>query len=40
MELPAMDKVVESNGTGNTVELNSWINSHGGAIATDFCGKH
>ncbi|MGG6232428.1 hypothetical protein ACQYZ7_16670, partial [Tenacibaculum sp. SDUM215027] len=31
------DKTVECDGSGNTVELNAWLASNGGATATDDC---
>jgi len=34
----ANDKTVECDGAGNNGELNTWLNSHGGASATDNCG--
>lgn len=34
---PAANLTVESNGNGNTVERNVWLNNHGGATATDSC---
>ena len=33
----ASDKTVECDGAGNITELNTWLNSHGGASATDNC---
>lgn len=38
IDLAATDMVVESNAQGNIPELNAWLNSHGGAQATDVCG--
>src|SRR6185503_16516739 len=40
---PAIDDeasgmTVECDGSGNTTELNAWLDSHGGATATDGCG--
>ncbi len=35
---PASNLTVECDGSGNTVELNAWLNSNGGAVATDICG--
>ena len=34
----ASDKTVECDGAGNVIELNTWLDSHGGASATDNCG--
>ena len=34
----ATDQTVECDGTGNSAALASWLNSHGGASATDNCG--
>ena len=33
----ATNKTVECDGSGNTSELNEWIKSNGGAVATDVC---
>ncbi|MBL0006865.1 MAG: T9SS type A sorting domain-containing protein [Saprospiraceae bacterium] len=38
IDLAATDMTVESNAQGNIPELNAWLNSHGGAQATDVCG--
>ncbi len=35
----ASDKIVECDGNGNTTDLNAWLASHGGAIATDTCSN-
>jgi hypothetical protein len=35
---PAGDQTVECDGAGNVAELDAWLNSHGGAAATDVCG--
>merc|ERR1712110_920333 len=35
---PASDRSVEGSGNGNTGDLNSFLNSNGGALATDTCG--
>jgi gliding motility-associated-like protein len=35
----AADLTVECDGSGNTTQLNNWLNSHGGASATDNCGN-
>jgi len=34
----ASNQTVECDGAGNTAERNAWLNSHGGASATDNCG--
>jgi len=34
----ANDWIVESDGQGNIAQLNQWLNSHGGAQASDRCG--
>ena len=34
----AMDMIVQCDGSGNITELNAWLASNGGAIATDNCG--
>ena len=39
MNLPAADLVVNCNGSGNLVELNNWLNNHGGAQASDACSN-
>ena len=33
----ASDLTVECDGAGNTTELNAWLASHGGAVASDVC---
>jgi uncharacterized delta-60 repeat protein len=35
--VPAASLTVESNGQGNAVERSAWLNSQGGATATDAC---
>ncbi|RLD20334.1 MAG: hypothetical protein DRI69_06495, partial [Bacteroidetes bacterium] len=35
---PAQDMTVECTGFGNPPELMAWLNSHGGAMASDACG--
>jgi len=35
---PAANLTVETDGQGNTTQLNAWLNSNGGATATDACG--
>jgi uncharacterized Zn-finger protein/subtilisin-like proprotein convertase family protein len=32
------DEIVECDGSGNIAERNAWLNSNGGALATDVCG--
>ncbi|PLX33511.1 MAG: hypothetical protein C0600_00325 [Ignavibacteria bacterium] len=36
---PASDKTVECDGSGNTAELNAWLASNGGALASDVCSN-
>src|SRR5687768_972462 len=36
---PATNMSVETDGQGNTNQLNTWLNSKGGATATDACGS-
>lgn len=38
IEVPAANTVVESNGLGNEGQLNFWLDTHGGAEASDVCG--
>ena len=35
---PASPRTVACDGAGNVAELNAWLASHGGAVATDACG--
>jgi len=35
---PAGARTVACDGAGNVAELNAWLASHGGAVATDACG--
>jgi hypothetical protein len=35
---PAADLTVECDGAGNTADLNAWLASQGGAVASDACG--
>lgn len=35
----AMDLIVECDSNGNVEDLNDWLDSHGGAVATDSCGE-
>ncbi len=39
VDVSASDWVVESDGQGNTAQLNLWLNSHGGSQASDRCGE-
>ncbi|MGJ8593332.1 MAG: T9SS type A sorting domain-containing protein [Aquaticitalea sp.] len=34
----AMDMTVECDGNGNVADLNAWLSSHGGAVASTACG--
>src|SRR5690606_6704780 len=36
---PAQDMTVECDGAGNAVQLNAWLATAGGAIASDTCGS-
>ncbi len=36
--IPAQSISVQCDGAGNIVELNAWLNSHGGASSSDACG--
>ena len=38
IDTPAADLTVECDGAGNTAQLNAWLNSYGGASASDSCG--
>ena len=38
MDVASSDMTVECDGSGNTTELNNWLNSYGGASASDICG--
>lgn len=38
IDRPAEDLTVECDGSGNTTDLNNWLNSQGGASAYDLCG--
>ncbi|MFH4966484.1 PKD domain-containing protein, partial [Gaetbulibacter sp. M235] len=38
IDVVATNSTVECDGSGNTTELNAWLNSHGGAAASDSCG--
>ena len=37
IELAASDSTLECDGMGNTDELNAWLESNGGAMASDAC---
>ena len=37
IDIASADLTVECDGAGNTTELNNWLNSHGGASASDLC---
>src|SRR5688572_4277214 len=39
IDIAATDMVVESNAQGNLTQLNSWLNSRGGAQASDVCSQ-
>lgn len=39
IDMPAVDLTIECNGNGNSVELNNWLDSQGGALASDGCGN-
>jgi subtilisin-like proprotein convertase family protein len=38
IDTEAIDNIVECNGTGNTMDLQTWLDSNGGATASDICG--
>src|SRR5690606_19733862 len=38
IQQPAVDQTVECDGLGNQINLQSWLDGHGGALATDLCG--
>ncbi|MCH1581613.1 MAG: T9SS type A sorting domain-containing protein [Flavobacteriales bacterium] len=38
IDTPAGDDTVECDGSGNTTEFQNWLNTQGGAMATDDCG--
>ncbi|MBK8966930.1 MAG: HYR domain-containing protein [Lewinellaceae bacterium] len=38
IDVEAEDKTVECDGSGNTTDLNDWLDNNGGAEATDACG--
>ncbi|KAF0198146.1 MAG: hypothetical protein FD166_1497, partial [Bacteroidetes bacterium] len=39
LAVPAANLTVECDGSGNSADLNAWLSSNGGAIATDNCGE-
>ncbi|WP_191861105.1 HYR-like domain-containing protein, partial [Hanstruepera ponticola] len=39
LDSPATDLTVECDGSGNTTDLNDWLNTNGGGTATDICGN-
>ncbi|GAA0744325.1 gliding motility-associated C-terminal domain-containing protein [Gaetbulibacter jejuensis] len=39
IDAEASDLTVECDGAGNIDDLNNWLNSNGGAIASDLCGN-
>ena len=39
IDAEASDLTVECDGAGNIADLNNWLNSNGGAIASDLCGN-
>ncbi|NNF86511.1 MAG: HYR domain-containing protein, partial [Winogradskyella sp.] len=38
IDTDASNSTVECDGSGNTTELNAWLTSNGGAVASDTCG--
>ena len=36
--VPAGNQIVECDGAGNVAQLQAWLDSHGGAAASDICG--
>ena len=38
IDVAAANQTVECDGAGNEAQLNAWIDSHGGAAASDICG--
>ena len=38
IDVQAKDKTVECDGNGNTADLQAWLDSQGGASASDMCG--
>ncbi|NNF73856.1 MAG: gliding motility-associated C-terminal domain-containing protein [Flavobacteriaceae bacterium] len=39
IDVEASDLTVECDGSGNTTDLNNWLNSNGGATASDSCSS-
>ena len=39
IDITAADQTVECDGAGNIAELTAWIDSQGGAVATDECSE-
>ena len=39
IQTAARDTIVECDGLSNLTDLNSWLNSHGGAVASDLCSE-
>jgi len=39
IDTPSSDLIVQCDGLGNTGQLQDWLNSNGGAIATDICSN-
>ena len=37
MDVASSDMTVECDGSGNPTELTIWLNSYGGASASDIC---
>ena len=38
IDVDASNETVECDGAGNGAQLNAWLNSQGGAVASDICG--
>ena len=38
MDVEASNSIAECNGSGNTMDLTTWLNTNGGAMASDICG--
>jgi subtilisin-like proprotein convertase family protein len=38
IDVEASNSIAECNGTGNIMDLNNWLNTNGGAMASDICG--
>ena len=39
IDTEASDLTVECDGAGNSADLQSWLDSHGGALASDVCSE-